>query len=88
MAVVLVTHDWGVVADLCDRALVLRHGRVLEAASVLDLFQRPAHPYTRALLLANPHGAAPGQALPTVEETMARASAPATQHGTAAEPAR
>ncbi len=73
MAVILVTHDWGVVADLCDRALVMRHGRVLESADVVDLFHRPQHPYTRALLAANPHGAQPGQPLPTVAEVMAAA---------------
>ena len=71
MAVILVTHDWGVVADLCDRALVMRHGRVLESADVVDLFHRPQHPYTKALLAANPHGAVPGQPLPTVAEVLA-----------------
>ncbi len=73
MAVILVTHDWGVVADLCDRALVMRHGQVLESADVVDLFHRPQHPYTRALLAANPHGTEPGQALPTVAEVLAAA---------------
>jgi peptide/nickel transport system permease protein len=72
MSVILVTHDWGVVADLCDRAMVLYHGRALETASVVDLFQRPQHPYTQALLAANPHGAEPGTPLPTIDETMKR----------------
>ncbi len=70
MAGVLVTHDWGVVADICDRALVLRHGEVLESASVVDLFHRPQHPYTQALLAANPHSAKPGDVLPTVDEQL------------------
>jgi peptide/nickel transport system permease protein len=70
MAVVLVTHDWGVVADICDRAMVLRHGQVLESASVVDLFHRPQHPYTRALLAANPHSARPGDVLPTVDDKL------------------
>ena len=70
MAVVLVTHDWGVVADICDRAMVLRHGKVLESATVVDLFHRPQHPYTRALLAANPHSAKPGDVLPTVDEQL------------------
>ncbi len=74
MAVVFVTHDWGVVADICDRAMVLRHGQVLETASVLDIFERPQHPYTAALLKANPHSAPPGQPLPTVEETLLQAA--------------
>ena len=71
MAVVFVTHDWGVVADLCDRALVLLRGQMLETAPVLDIFDRPQHPYTAALLKANPHAAPPGQRLPTVDETLA-----------------
>ncbi len=70
MAVVLVTHDWGVVADICDRAMVLRHGQVLESASVVDLFHKPQHPYTKALLAANPHSARPGDLLPTVDEQL------------------
>jgi len=70
MAVVLVTHDWGVVADICDRAMVLRHGKVLESATVVDLFHRPQHPYTQALLAANPHSAKPGEVLPTVDDKL------------------
>jgi peptide/nickel transport system permease protein len=70
MAVILVTHDWGVVADICDRAMVLRHGKVLETAKVLDLFQNPQHSYTQALLAANPHSAEPGRKLPTVEDKL------------------
>ena len=70
MAVVLVTHDWGVVADICDRAMVLRQGQVLESASVVDLFHRPQHPYTKALLAANPHSAKPGDVLPTVDDKL------------------
>ncbi|MEJ8825797.1 dipeptide/oligopeptide/nickel ABC transporter permease/ATP-binding protein [Variovorax humicola] len=72
MAVVFVTHDWGVVADICDRAMVLFRGKVLETAGVLDIFDHPRHPYTAALLKANPHNAPPGQVLPTVSETLAR----------------
>ena len=72
MAVVIVTHDWGVVADLCDRAMVLYQGRALETAPVFDLFERPQHAYTKALLAANPHGATPGTPLPTIEDTLKR----------------
>jgi peptide/nickel transport system permease protein len=74
MAVVFVTHDWGVVADICDRAMVLYRGHVLETALVEDIFDCPQHPYTAALLQANPHSAPPGRPLPTVEETLARMS--------------
>ena len=72
MSVVFVTHDWGVVADICDRAMVMFRGKVLETAPVDDIFDRPRHPYTAALLAANPHNAPPGQVLPTVSETLAR----------------
>ncbi|GHS86190.1 dipeptide/oligopeptide/nickel ABC transporter ATP-binding protein [Actinomycetota bacterium] len=50
MGVVLVTHNLGVVADLCDRVAVMRDGEIVETASVTDLFAAPRHEYTRALL--------------------------------------
>ena len=78
MAVVLVTHDWGVVADICDRAMVLRHGQVLESATVVNLFHRPQHPYTQALLAANPHSAKPGDVLPTVDDKLMNITGVAT----------
>ena len=71
MAVVMVTHDWGVVADLCDRAMVMRHGRALETADIFTIFASPSHPYTRALIAANPHLAEPGRPLPTVDDKLA-----------------
>ena len=49
-AVLLITHDLGVVAEMADRVLVLYAGRVVEEASVTDLFDRPRHPYTHGLL--------------------------------------
>ncbi|HEY8527579.1 MAG TPA: dipeptide/oligopeptide/nickel ABC transporter permease/ATP-binding protein [Acidimicrobiales bacterium] len=50
MAVLFVTHDLGVVADICDRVAVMRAGRVVEVAPVRDVFHAPQHPYTRHLL--------------------------------------
>lgn len=50
MSVILITHDIGLVAQMADRVLVMYAGQIVEEASVLDLFQRPVHPYTRALL--------------------------------------
>ena len=49
-AVALITHDMGVVARMCDRIEVMRHGEYVESGDVEDIFYRPAHPYTRALL--------------------------------------
>jgi len=50
----IVTHNFGVVADLCDRVIVLYAGQIFEEASVFQLFDRPLNPYTKGLLLANP----------------------------------
>ncbi|HWU08907.1 MAG TPA: dipeptide/oligopeptide/nickel ABC transporter permease/ATP-binding protein [Streptomyces sp.] len=50
MAVLLVTHNFGVVADSCDRIAVMRHGTIVEAGSTAALFDEPGHPYTRMLL--------------------------------------
>jgi oligopeptide/dipeptide ABC transporter ATP-binding protein len=54
-AVVLITHDMGVVAENADRVAVMYAGRKVEEADVADLFGRPAHPYTRGLLGSIPH---------------------------------
>jgi oligopeptide transport system ATP-binding protein len=54
MAIILVTHDLGVVAGTCDRVLVMYAGRVVEEASTRDLFARPTHPYTLGLLRSVP----------------------------------
>ena len=69
-AVILVTHDWGVLADLCDRALVMYAGEVVELASVEDLYRSPRHPYTDGLLAANPHLAPVGDTLPAIPGTV------------------
>jgi oligopeptide transport system ATP-binding protein len=63
MSIVLITHDLGVVAGLCDRILVMYAGRVVEEASTRELFARPTHPYTLALLKSVPRadGAAHGR---------------------------
>jgi oligopeptide transport system ATP-binding protein len=53
-AIVLITHDLGVVAGLCDQVMVLYGGRVMEQGSAQDIFYRPTHPYTRGLLGAVP----------------------------------
>ncbi|WP_018262652.1 ABC transporter ATP-binding protein [Methylobacterium sp. WSM2598] len=54
MAVLFITHDFGVVAEIADRVLVLRRGRVVEAGPAAALLARPQEPYTRALLAAVP----------------------------------
>jgi oligopeptide/dipeptide ABC transporter ATP-binding protein len=63
LTVVLVAHDLALVRDLCDRVLVMYLGRAVEIAPAAELYARPRHPYTRALLAAvpvpDPHAVAP-----------------------------
>ena len=54
MGVVMITHDLGVVAESCDRVVVMYAGKKVEEADVVDLFDRPLHPYTRALMASMP----------------------------------
>ncbi|MCS7464281.1 ABC transporter ATP-binding protein [Paenibacillus doosanensis] len=54
MGMLLITHDLGVVAEMCDRVVVMYAGRVVEEASVRDLFERPQHPYTQGLIHSVP----------------------------------
>jgi len=66
MALILVTHDWGVLAEVCDRALVMYAGEIVEEAIVDSLCLAPRHPYSAALLAANPQLASPGHPLPAI----------------------
>lgn len=50
MSILFISHDLGAVLEICDRVLVLHQGRIVEEASVEELFRSPAHPYTRKLL--------------------------------------
>jgi ABC-type dipeptide/oligopeptide/nickel transport system ATPase component len=64
--VVLITHDLGVIAQVCDRVGVMHGGRLLEVATVTDVFANPQHPYTRALLAASPGASQRGKRLPVI----------------------
>ncbi len=67
--IILITHNLGVVAQVCDRVVVMYAGRVIEEAPVRELFHRPQHPYTRALLTSIPKagGKQKGARLPAIE---------------------
>lgn len=69
-SIILITHNLGVVAQFCERVLVMYAGRAIEAAPVRDIFHRPRHPYTRALLDSIPKAGGRGpvsRRLPTIE---------------------
>jgi peptide/nickel transport system ATP-binding protein len=68
LAILLITHDLGVVAEFCERVIVMYTGRIVEEAPVLELFANPAHPYTRGLLKSLPSVAGEGvRRLPTIK---------------------
>ncbi|MGX1933820.1 dipeptide ABC transporter ATP-binding protein [Microbacterium resistens] len=71
MGMVFVTHDMGVVADIADAVVVMRHGRVVEAGDVFSIFENPQHEYTRSLLAAARvlHGAESAEATPPEGES-------------------
>ena len=58
LSIIFITHDFGIVAKMCDRVMVMYAGRVVESGPVRDIFNHPTHPYTQALL----------QSVPTMEE--------------------
>ncbi|WP_141604370.1 ABC transporter ATP-binding protein [Terrilactibacillus laevilacticus] len=76
-SIILITHDLGVVAEMCDRVMVMYSGKIVEEADVYTLFQNPKHPYTKGLLASTPKirqhtnrlGSIPGS-VPSLNEKM------------------
>jgi oligopeptide/dipeptide ABC transporter ATP-binding protein len=62
-ALIVITHDLGVIADIADHVLVMYAGRAVEVAAKRDIFYQPHHPYTNALLESRPNSSAAGQRL-------------------------
>jgi len=60
-AVMMITHDMGIVAEFCDRVVVMYAGNAVEVAPTKELFQNPIHPYTQGLLRAVPRVGRPGE---------------------------
>src|SRR5205085_9519160 len=71
MAVLLITHDLGVVANMAAEVVVMYRGRVMEAGAVQDIFREPRHPYLQALMRAVPRfNMAPGERLTPIREVL------------------
>ncbi|WP_314523878.1 ABC transporter ATP-binding protein [uncultured Lelliottia sp.] len=68
-AILLITHDLGVVAQVCSRVVVMYGGQVMEEGSVEDIFYRPAHPYTQGLLASLPRADEANHRLSPIEGT-------------------
>ena len=66
-AIIFITHDFGIVARMCDRVAVMYAGRIVEQSDVEDMFDRPAHPYTEALLQSVPDLDTDVDMLPSIE---------------------
>ena len=70
MAVLFITHDLGIVAELADRVVLMRQGLVVEQGPVAEIFANPQHAYTRGLLACRPRLDQRRERLPTVDEAM------------------
>jgi len=66
MALILITHNWGVIADICDRAVVMYAGQIVEKSSIQEMFHKPLHPYTLGLLKSHPSLAEPRSRLSSI----------------------
>ncbi len=70
MAIIFITHDLGVIAEIADEVLVMMDGEAVERGSVLQIFAHPRHPYTRGLLACRPKLETDFRRLPTVDDFM------------------
>ena len=70
MAVLYITHDLGIIAEICDQVAVMYLGRIVESGSAQDIFHNPLHPYTRRLLASTPRIGRRRDRLQTIEGTV------------------
>ena len=66
MSMLMITHDLGVIAETCDRVMVMYAGRIVESGPVAEVFAHPKHPYTEALLKSSPRTTGHQEYLPTI----------------------
>jgi peptide/nickel transport system ATP-binding protein len=78
MAILFITHDMGVIEEICDRVNVMYAGEIVERAAVEELFEHPQHPYTQGLLASIPGQADPDERLPSIEGEVPTPTSPAT----------
>ncbi|GIK53309.1 MAG: ABC transporter ATP-binding protein [Planctomycetota bacterium] len=70
MAVIYITHDLGVVAEVTDKVAVMYRGKIVEYGRVLDIFANPQHPYTKGLIACRPKLTTKAERLPTIQDFM------------------
>lgn len=70
MAIIFITHDLGVVAEIADKVLVMYKGDIVEQGKVIDIFRNPQHPYTKGLLACRPRMDVHMRTLPTISDFM------------------
>jgi peptide/nickel transport system ATP-binding protein len=70
MAILFITHDLGVIAEIADQVAVMYRGKIVEYGEVLDIYENPSHPYTKGLLACRPRLESKYRFLPTVDDFM------------------
>jgi peptide/nickel transport system ATP-binding protein len=69
-SIIFITHDLGVIAEIADRVIVMYKGKIVEEGNVLDIFEKPQHPYTKGLLACRPPLNKRLKVLPTIKDFM------------------
>jgi peptide/nickel transport system ATP-binding protein len=72
MAIMFITHDLGVIAEIADRVIVMYHGNIVEEGTVQEIFQKPQHPYTKGLLACRPPLDKRLRSLPIVDDFVSK----------------
>jgi peptide/nickel transport system ATP-binding protein len=76
MAMIFITHDLGIIAEIADVVTVMYKGKIVESKPILELFQNPSHPYTKSLLACRPRLDRESKILPTIKDFMEEQTLP------------